>query len=86
MLLLGSYRAPIGIRSGSARARLLLSSSIRDPLVADPEVLLKHPLSEGSVLVAAEFLRKTSSGSKSDWFSAEEVLQRRTASASRRDG
>ena len=79
------FRAPFGLRSGSARAPLLLSSSVRASLVADLEVFLNHPLSEGSVLVAAEFLRKTSSGSNSDLFSAEEVLQRVKASASRRD-
>ena len=77
--------APFGFRSGSARTPLLHSSPIRAPLAADREVFLNHPLHEGSVLVAAGFLRKTSSGSNSNWFSAEEVLQRETTLASRRD-
>ena len=84
-MLLSESSAPFGLRSGSARAPPLHRSLIRAPLAADPEVFLNHPFSERSVLVEAGFLRKSSSGSNSDWFSAEEVLQRGKASASRRD-
>ena len=74
------FQSPV-LRSGPAPAYEFHSSSACCGSRIFPEPLL----SERSVLVAAGFLRKASSKSNSDLFSAKEVLQRGKASASRPD-
>ena len=50
--------APFGLRSGSARAPLLLPSPVRVSPAAELQVFLQPHFSEGIALVAAGFLLK----------------------------
>ena len=75
-----SFRGP-ALRSGSAAASEFHSGFAGRGYRS----FLEHPLSEGSVLVAAGFLRKICSEPNSNLLSIDEVLYREKASASRRD-